>query len=367
MEFKRRIKIYLSLFISLFLIYSCGTESIEKDNNTQELNNIVSFNGKQITSPQNGAEFTIGDTIKVNSEDRDSLELDSVAIIVDGKKNGIYASKENNFLFQTSEFHTGKHIISVESYSKGKSDRTSVNIFFKSDIIPKEYKAKIIKTYPHNVKSYTQGLTFDNGNLYEGTGQWGESSLKLIDLETGKTKDEFLLPEKVFGEGIVVVDNDEIIQLTWQSRKAFVINKKDLSLIKTFIYDTEGWGITNYNDNLIMSDGSHKLYVVEPNTFTIIKQIEVFDNQKAIKNLNELEIIDGKIYANIYLSHKIVVINPTTGKVLSNIDLTSIIPEKYFKENDNVLNGIAFNPENNKLYITGKRWDKLFEIELIEK
>ena len=115
-----------------------------------------------------------------------------------------------------------------------------------------------------------------------------------------------------------------------------------------------------------MSDGTHKLYIVEPNTFSVIKQIEIFDNKRAVMNLNELEYIDGKIYANIYLSHKIVIINPETGKVEGNIDLTDIIPRKYINENDNVLNGIAYNSENKKLYITGKRWDKLFEIELVK-
>jgi len=360
-----RRKLYL-VFLVIFL-FSC--ENDNKSNTECSDNHIVEeivFKGKQITFPFNGGEFTVGDTIKVTSEDVDSLLLDSVAIIVDGKNLGNYSAKENNFSFQTSDFHPGKHIVSIESYIKSQSNRTSVNIFFKSDIVPKEYKAKIINTYPHSTKSYTQGLTFDNGKLYEGTGQWGESALKLIDLESGKAIDEFLLPTKVFGEGIVVV-GDEIIQLTWQARKAFVINKHDLSLIKTFIYDTEGWGITNYGDNLIMSDGSHKLYVVEPNTFTIIKQIEIFDNIRAIKNLNELEFIDGKIYANIYLTNKIVIINLETGKVEANIDLTDITPKKYRNENDNVLNGIAYNTEEKKLYVTGKRWDKLFEIELIEK
>ena len=368
MEFKRVSK-YTIFGISLFsiLLFSCSSDNKETKNNkeTEPAENVITFKGQQITSPYNGGEYTIGDTIFVTSENRDSVLLDSVAIIVGGVKLASYSGNENNFSFNSSSFNPGKQIVSVESYYKGKSERTSVNIFFKSDINPVKYRAKIVKTYPHSTKSYTQGVTFDNGNLYEGTGQWGESALKQIDLETGKTINEFILPPRVFGEGIVVFE-DEIIQLTWQARKAFVINKKDLSLKKTFVYDTEGWGITNYGDNLIMSDGSHRLYIVEPSTFTTIKEIEVFDNVRSVENLNELEIIDGKIYANIYLSHRIVIIDPETGKVEGDIDLTSIIPKKYLNENDNVLNGIAYNTENNKLYITGKRWDKFLEIELIK-
>ena len=171
------------------------------------------------------------------------------------------------------------------------------------------------------------------------------------------------MPGEIFGEGIVVY-KDEIIQLSWTAQKAFVFDKKTFKLKNTFTYDTQGWGITNYGENLIMSDGTNVLYVLEPNTFTVLKQIEVFDNIRAVTNLNELEYIDGKIYANVYLTNIIVVINPETGKVEEKIDLTEITPQKYRAEHDLVLNGIAYNKQNGKLYITGKRWDVLFEIKL---
>ncbi len=366
MGFKRKVIKYFLLGLFSIVLFSCGNNEgdIPKCND----NNIVQtpvFSGKKIISPSNGSEYTIGDTILLKTQNADTIKLDSVVLFLDADKINTFDANENAFLFTTSNLITGKHIFGIESWYRGERNRTDVSLFFKSDIAPIQYNAKIINTYPHSTKSYTQGLLFDNGQLYESTGQWGESALKKTELETGKILDEHILPAKVFGEGIVAFDN-EFIQITWKSRTAYVVNKKDLSLKKSFTYDTEGWGITNYGDNLIMSDGSHKLYIVEPNTFSVIKQIEVFDNKKAIVNLNELENINGKIYANVYLSHNIVIINPETGKVEGNIDLTNIIPEKYINENDNVLNGIAYNPLNEKLYITGKRWNKLFEIELVE-
>lgn len=366
MESKRKVIKYIILVLFPILLLSCGNEEadIPRCNDSETEQNIV-FNGKKIISPSNGSEYTIGDTIVIETQNPDSIKLDSIILYLDAEKIQSFNKNKNNFSVQTLGLNTGKHIIGIESFYNGKSDKTDVSLFFKSDIVPIQYKAKIINTYPHSTKSYTQGLLFDNGQLYEGTGQWGESALKKIELETGKIIDEYLLPTKVFGEGIVSFE-EEFIQITWKSRTAYVINKKDLSLIKSFNYDTDGWGITNYGDNLIMSDGTHKLYIIEPKTFSVIKQIEIFDNKNAVINLNELEYIDGKIYANIYLSNNIVIINVETGKVEGNIDLKDIVPQKYINENDNVLNGIAYNPENKKLYITGKRWDKLFEIELVK-
>ena len=366
METKRKVIKYILLGLFPILLFSCGNEEnnnkIINDANNEQ--NIV-FSGKKIISPSNGGEFTIGDTIIIESQNQDSVNLDSVVVFLDANRVSVFNAEENIYSIETKGLNTGKHIFGIESWYKGENNRTDVSLFFKSDIVPIQYKAKIVNTYSHSTKSYTQGLLFDNGQLYEGTGQWGESALKKVELETGKILDEHILPAEVFGEGIVSFEG-EFIQLTWKARKAYVINKKDLSLIKSFSYDTDGWGITNYGKNIIMSDGSHKLYIVEPNTFTVTKQIEVFDDKKAVVNLNELEYIDGKIYANVYLAHNIVIINPETGKVEGNIDLTDIIPQKYLNENDNVLNGIAYKPENKKLYITGKRWDKLYEIELVK-
>ncbi len=349
-------------FLFLLILHSCGTDKEEKINNQQKVKSTKTFKPKHITSPYNGSEFTIGDTITVITEGGDN-KIDSIIVDIDGFESAKYLVSDNKFVILTNQLPVGKHYINVQSFKNGERKQDNIAVFFKSDIKPKQIKAIVIKKYPHNTKSYTQGLTFDEGNLYEGTGQWGESALKKIDLETGKALEIYSLPSEIFGEGIVVY-KDEIIQLTWQAQKAFVFDKKTFELKKTFTYDTQGWGISNYGNNLIMSDGSNILYVLEPNTFTVIKQIEVYDNVRAVTNLNELEYIDGKIYANVYLTNLIVVINPETGKVDGKIDLSQITPQKYREEHDLVLNGIAYNTQNNKLYITGKRWDVLFEIKL---
>ncbi len=360
---KNSLIIKLLAITFILLIISCNSEKTE---NKTQINKIekLTLKPKHIVAPYSGSEFAIGDTIFVETQNGDP-NLDSVIVDVDGLATKKYSNNENKFVIITNNFSVGKHSINVQSFKKNQREQENIVVFFKSDIEPKKITAKIIKTYPHSEKSYTQGLTFDNGNLYEGTGQFGESALLKVNIETGKAEKLYSLPSDVFGEGIVVI-NDKIIQLTWQSHKAFEFNKKTFELINTFTYDMQGWGITNYGENLIMSDGSNILYVIDAETFSVIKQVQVYDNKSEIRNINELENINGKIYANIYLTNTIVIINPETGKIESTIDLTNITPIKYQKENDLVLNGIAYNKQNGKLYITGKRWDTLFEIKLSE-
>jgi len=350
-------------FLFLLILHSCSTDTEKKKTDNQsKVKTENTFTAKHIVSPYNGSEFTIGDTVTVKTEGGDA-KIDSIIVDIDGFESAKYSVVENEFVISTAKLAVGKHYINVQSFKAGVRKQENITAFFKSDIEPKQIKATVVKKYPHSPKSYTQGLTFDEGNFYEGTGQWGESVLMKVDLETGKALETYSLPSEIFGEGIVVY-KDEIIQLSWTAQKAFVFDKKTFKLKNTFTYDTQGWGITNYGDNLIMSDGSNVLYILEPNTFTVLKQIEVFDNVRAVTNLNELEYIDGKIYANVYLTNTIVVINPETGKVEGKIDLTEITPQKFRAEHDLVLNGIAYNKQNKKLYITGKRWDVLFEIKL---
>lgn len=353
----------LYILILIVLVSSCGTE--DKSNNIVAKEDAIvksAFKAKHIKLPYNGSEYTIGDTLFIKTDGGDT-EIDSVIVDIDGFESAKYSVNDNEFVILTSNLTVGKHYVNVQSFKDGKRKQDDIAVFFKSDIAPRQIKATVVKKYPHSIKSYTQGLTFDNGNLYEGTGQWGESALIKVDLETGKAKELYNLPSKIFGEGIVIYKN-EIIQLSWTSQKAFVFDKNTFELKKTFQYDTQGWGITNYGENLIMSDGSNVLYVLEPNTFTVLRQIEVYNNIRAVTSLNELEYINGKIYANVYLTNTIVVINAETGKVEGEIDLTHITPQKYRTEHDLVLNGIAYNKQNNKLYITGKRWDVLFEIKI---
>ncbi|MEM2098368.1 MAG: glutaminyl-peptide cyclotransferase [Candidatus Bathyarchaeia archaeon] len=219
----------------------------------------------------------------------------------------------------------------------------------------------VVNVYPHDENAFTQGLVYENGVLYEGTGLYGASTLRCVKLETGEILQIRSLPDNYFGEGITIV-GDKIIQITWREQKGFVYNKYNFSLLGEFNYPTEGWGITYDGSRLIMSDGTAKLYFLNPETFEITGEIEVHDD-KPVTLINELEYVNGKIFANIWLEEKIAVINPQTGKVERWINLNGIYQMEN-QEADNVLNGIAYDAKNDRLFVTGKRWPKLFEIKL---
>ena len=229
---------------------------------------------------------------------------------------------------------------------------------------PISYTYEVINVYPHDSNAFTQGLAIDEGVMYEGTGLTGESSLRRVDLETGDVLQIYELPSNLFGEGITVFD-DKIIQLTWQSQIGFVYDKSSFDLLQNFSYSTQGWGITTDGTRLIMSDGSANLYFLNPETFEKTGQVEVHDGNTSVTKLNELEYINGEVYANVWLTNKIAIINPNTGQVTGWIDLTGIYTPGTGDSN-NVLNGIAYDSANNRLFVTGKRWSQLFEIKLIE-
>jgi glutamine cyclotransferase len=229
--------------------------------------------------------------------------------------------------------------------------------------VPVNYTYEVVKVYPHDQNAFTQGLVIEKGVLYESTGLYGNSTLRRVDLETGNVMQSYALPAEFFGEGITVF-GDRIIQLTWQSHKGFVYDKYSFDLLQEFSYPTEGWGITNDGSQLIMSDGTANLYFLDPETFQKVGQVEVRDGNASVTNLNELEYINGEVYANIWPTNKIATINPQTGQVKAWIDLTGI----YTQENNDpnsVLNGIAYDAEGNRLFVTGKMWSQLFEIKLI--
>ena len=224
---------------------------------------------------------------------------------------------------------------------------------------------EIINTYPHDIGAFTQGLVYEDGIFYEGTGQYGESSLRKVYVQTGNVLKILELSDEYFGEGVAVFE-DKIIQLTYHSNVGFVYKKESFELLKKFTYPTEGWGLTHNGKNLIRSDGSSILYFLDPQTYKPIRTLEVHDKGKPLKWLNELEYIDGEIYANVWLTDNIVRINPSTGRVTAWIDMSGLLTDDELSGTD-VLNGIAYNPESKNLYITGKYWPKLFEIKLVPK
>ncbi|MFC1486705.1 glutaminyl-peptide cyclotransferase [Thermoproteota archaeon] len=230
------------------------------------------------------------------------------------------------------------------------------------ELEPLNYTYQIVNMYDHDENAFTQGLVFDDGVLYEGTGLYGQSTLRRVELETGNVKQLYSLPNTFFGEGLTIFE-DEIIQLTWKNNTGFVYNKNSFELLQTFNYSTEGWGLTHNGSTLIMSVGNETLYFLDPETFQTLAQVEVYD-EEPVKLLNELEYINGRIYANIWKEDLIVIIDPQTGQVTGRIDLTGL-KDLVNPTTRNVLNGIAYDPNEDRLFVTGKKWSKLFEIELI--
>ena len=232
-----------------------------------------------------------------------------------------------------------------------------------SNVIP-VYTYKVINTYPHDRSAFTEGLVFEDGVLYEGTGLHGHSTLRRVKLETGEILQIRELPPQFFGEGVTIYGN-KIIQLTWQSHIGFVYDKYSFKLLQEFNYPDEGWGITHDGKHLIMSDGTENLHFLNPETFEEIIQIEVSANDIPVTRINELEYIQGEIYANIWQTERIARIDPLTGQVVGWIDLKGILSPEDHSGTVDVLNGIAYDAKNDRLFVTGKFWPKLFEIELM--
>lgn len=229
---------------------------------------------------------------------------------------------------------------------------------------PQFYSYQVINTYPHDRAAFTQGLIYEDGILYEGTGLRGQSSLRKVILESGEVTQMITLPEQFFGEGITIF-GDRIIQLTWQSRIGFVYDKESFELLQQFAYPTEGWGITHDDQQLIMSDGTANLYFWDPDTLAEIGRVEVRDGNEPVRWLNELEYINGEIYANIWKTTRIARISPETGQVLGWIELAGLLAPEDLLERVDVLNGIAYDAAGDRLFVTGKWWPKLFEIDLL--
>jgi glutamine cyclotransferase len=223
---------------------------------------------------------------------------------------------------------------------------------------------RIVGSYPHDPRAFTQGLLYVDGHLYEGTGLNGRSSIRMVDLNTGRVLQKYDLPKEYFGEGLTDWGS-RLVELTWQAHKGFVYDRFTFSLLKTFSYEGEGWGLTHDDKQLIMSDGTSYLRFLDPNSFRETRRIHVVAaNGQGIEDLNELEYVRGEIYANIWHSDRIARISPKTGKVLGWIDLTGLMDKQQLPNSDAVLNGIAYDAKDNRLFVTGKLWPKLFEIKV---
>ncbi|MDG1148352.1 MAG: glutaminyl-peptide cyclotransferase [Crocinitomicaceae bacterium] len=272
------------------------------------------------------------------------------------------------YLFSPGMFGVGTRTLNLLSTLADGStfvDNRKVRVL--SDVIPQVMTTKIINTHPHNPTSFTQGLAFYKGLLYEGTGDPGNQGLTTVarvDLTTGEIKQKMGLSAGFFGEGITILNNT-LYQLTWQNQTCYTYDvTQNLQLKGEFNYADEGWGLCNDGAHLIMSDGSERITFRSPETFEISHTIEVYNNQGPVNYLNELEYIEGKIYANVWTTNAVVVIDPVNGKVLQEINATNLVLKG--QGTGEVLNGIAHNSATGKTYMTGKYWGKLFEVDFVE-
>jgi len=361
----------LLLFVLTWTLSCSGRSGKPKESTISKVSPIieeVSSKIIKIFSPDENTGFKLNQPIKVTLSIQDKKSVpDSVTLYFDGIF--VTAIKSDPWAYSipaSLNQRTGRKSIKVTAFKDGRTKNTVTRfMIIYSDVVPKKYGYKVVHTYSHNRDAFTQGLVYDNGVLFEGTGQETGSSLREEELETGKVIRQHNLDDALFGEGIALY-KDRIYQVTWKSKIGFVYNKSDFKLLNKIYYSTEGWGLTTINDRIVMSDGTNILYFFEPEMFTVASKIEVYDNEKKVDQLNELEYINGEIWANIWLTDIIARIDPTSGKVLAYVDLKDILPKADRREDTDVLNGIAYDSGAKRTFVTGKRWPKLFEIKLTE-
>ncbi|WP_233260689.1 glutaminyl-peptide cyclotransferase [Pedobacter sp. HMWF019] len=318
-------------------------------------------------SPEQGKAVAQGEDVKIELDVPPGTQVTAATYLVDGK---VLGSKNNAeaFTLHTKELPLGYRLVSAVVEHSGSKDTLTVNMELRSAVTPAEFGYKVVNTFPHDTTSYTQGLEYHDGKFLESTGEYGFSTLRWVDLQSGKALQKINLDKKYFGEGSSLV-GDKVILLTWQENTGFVYDAKTFKQTGTFMYQNsrEGWGLTFDGRRLLKSDGTNKIWFLNKDTYQEEGFIEVYDNKGQVDQLNELEYIDGKLYANIYQTDKIAIINPLTGVVERYIDLTGILSAKDRFSNTDVLNGIAWDAKGKRLFVTGKKFDKLFQITLVPK
>lgn len=258
----------------------------------------------------------------------------------------------------------GKQTVRLVAYLDGREQTRTVTTRFYSDIVPETYSYTIVNQYPHDLKAFTQGLLYHDGYLYESTGQWGQSSLRKVDHISGEVLQQIELSDDYFAEGLTRF-GDQLIQLTYKAGKAFVYDLETFEQVHSFYYaNAEGWGITTYHDQFIMTDGSHVLFFWNQHDFVPTDEVEVYDHQGPVYRLNELEYSNGKLWANVFMEDYIVLIDPQSGRVEARVDFSHLLDPGDKHAHIDVLNGIAVDDETGHLYITGKNWPALFEVAL---
>lgn len=334
-----------------FILISCGNSS-EGENDAFSL---------EIQNTQKT--YTPEEALSVSIINKKDIKIDSIIYYLNKDKVSIADNK-----ISLAGQKLGNRTLKAKIYGNEKEYEASKSITILSSIKPKLYTYKILETYPHDITAYTQGLEFANDTLYESTGQYKKSSLRKTDYKTGEVLNKVLLPDAYFGEGLTILNN-KIYLLSWRENTGFIYNLKTMEQTGTFVYgeSKEGWGLCNDGKNIYKSDGTDRIWTLNANTLAEQDYIEIFTNTSKINSVNELEWVEGKIYANVYQQGSIAIIDPANGAVEGVIDLTDLKGKVTQHPELDVLNGIAYKGEPNILYITGKNWDKLFKIEILEK
>lgn len=346
----------LPILVSLLslLLLSCGGNS--KVENT--------FN---IRIDKSKKSYNNNETLVVNLENHQNKKADSVVYYIDENRLG-KTEVDKPFSISLENQKLGNRILHAKVYLDQKTETPSKDMYILASERPKLYSYKIINTYPHDIEAYTQGLEFHDDFLYESTGQYGKSSLRKTNYKTGEVLHQIDLDKAFFGEGITILNN-KIYQLTWKENTGFIYNLETLEKTGSFVYSksNEGWGLCNDGQTIFKSDGTEKIWTLNKDNLTEESFMEIYTNTSRIKSVNELEWVEGKIFANIFQQNAIAIINPKNGAVEGVIDLSDLQSKVKQHQFLDVLNGIAYKGDHNRLFVTGKNWDKLFEIEFFEK
>jgi glutamine cyclotransferase len=353
---------FLSVILLSLALTNCG--DTKKDTNT-----LFSFDSSKLKE-----QYTPKESASLTLLNKDNKAIDSIVYYVNDKK--IATKKDTTALpLVLQDQKLGYQTIKALVYFEGQNTEATTRIELVSDIQPKLLKYTIVNTYPHDTAAYTQGLEFYRDTLYEGTGNGsgnstgikGISSLRKTNYKTGEVYKKVELAEQYFGEGITILNN-KVYQLTWQNGEAYMYNADTFAKEKTFPYHKkmEGWGLVNDGTNLYMTDSSETIHILNPATFQPIDQIHVYSLNSKVAAVNELEWINGKIYGNVYQKDAIAVINPKNGAVEAIINLADLKKKITQLPDTDVLNGIAYNPKTKTIFVTGKNWDKMFEIKVTE-
>jgi glutaminyl-peptide cyclotransferase len=309
-------------------------------------------------------ELKLNQTLEVDIISKDDIVIDSIWYSLQGNEG----QSKDKISINLEDVYLGEHELQLKIYANGELFKTSKKIKILNNKPPKIYKFEVINAYPHDIEAYTQGLEFYKDSLYESIGQYGKSALRNIDLETGEILKEHKMKAQYFGEGLTIF-NDKIYQLTWREGEGLVYDVNTFEVEDKFRYNKseEGWGLCHDENYIYKSDGTQKIWRLDKETLKEIDYIQPTTHKSISEKLNELEYVEGKIYANTYGKDGVAIINPKNGAIEAVIDFRKLKAQVKQHKDLNVLNGIAYHPKTKKLYVTGKNWNKLFEVKVISK